>query len=76
MTIRGGLAVWHGRSPGTPVFGGSLRSEPMMQSCVSLAHLRGGGPILNHGGMAMFGVGVLPPRIVVGRERPSLARGL
>ncbi len=57
VTIRGELAFWHGQSPGTLVCGGSLRSEPMMQSCASLAQLRGGGPILNHGGMPCSGSG-------------------
>jgi hypothetical protein len=57
VTIRGELAVWHGRSPGTLVFGRSLRSGPMMQSCASLAQLRGGGPILITAGWPCSGSG-------------------
>jgi hypothetical protein len=37
----------------------------MMQLCASAAKLRSGGPILNRGSKAMFGVGSPPPRIVI-----------
>src|SRR3954467_14021272 len=45
----------------------------MMQPCASAARLRGGGPTLNRGSRAMFGVGLPPPRIVIGG--PSRTRG-
>jgi DDE superfamily endonuclease len=61
-----GSSLWRGPRPCNLVFGGSLRSGPMMRSCASAAELRGGGPILNHGWRAMFGVGLPPPRIVIG----------
>jgi hypothetical protein len=32
----------------------------------------GGGPILNHGWRAMFGVGLPPPRIIIGGLRSSV----
>ena len=38
----------------------------MMQACASAAKLLGGGPILNRGSAAMFGVGTPPPRTVLG----------
>src|SRR3954447_12474568 len=44
----------------------------MMQTCASVAELRGGGPILNRGWIAMFRVGLPPPRIVIGGLRSSV----
>ena len=49
---------------------GSVETRTMMQSCVSAAKLRGGGPILFLGMKAMGISGLPPPRIV----RPARAR--
>lgn len=45
------------------------RIGTMMQSCASAAKLRGNGPILRSGSVAIVKRGSPPPRIVIGRAR-------
>src|SRR5215210_7138374 len=79
--LRGARSVWQGQRPATlyPVD----RADPDHDAVMRIGgELRGGGPILNRGWIAMFGVGLPPPRIVIGSPRskrrrpPNLVWGL